>query len=100
MYGAGVPASFEPRSPVRYSLFMARGWESKSVESQQDDAARRKDVRPALTPEEQERLVRRRTLELSRARLAADLDRASAPPHRRMLERALAELDAQLESLK
>ena len=79
---------------------MARGWESKSVESQQDDAVRPKDVRPALTPEEQERLVRRRTLELSRARLAADLDRASAPPHRRMLERALAELDAQLESLK
>jgi hypothetical protein len=79
---------------------MARGWESKSVESQQDDAVRRKDVRPALTPEEQERLVRRRTLELSRASLAADLDRASAPPHRRMLERALAELDAQLESLK
>ena len=79
---------------------MARGWEAKSVESQQDDAARRKDVRPALTPEEQERLVRRRTLELSRARLAADLDRASAPPHRGMLERALAELDAQLESLK
>jgi hypothetical protein len=79
---------------------MARGWESKSVESQQDDAARRKDVRPALTPGEQERLVRRRTLELSRARLAADLDRASAPPHRSMLERALAELDAQLESLE
>jgi hypothetical protein len=79
---------------------MARGWESKSIESQQDDAARRKDVRPALTPEEQERLVRRRTLELSRARLAADLDRASAPPHRSMLERALAELDAQLESLE
>ena len=79
---------------------MARGWESKSIESQQDDAARRKDVRPALRPEEQERLVRRRTLELSRARLAADLDRASAPPHRSMLERALAELDAQLESLE
>ena len=52
------------------SLFMARGWESKSVESQQDDAARGKMCRPALTPEEQERLVRRRTLELSRARLA------------------------------
>jgi len=79
---------------------MARGWESKSVESQQDDAARRKDVKPALTPEQQERLVRRRTLELSRARLAADLDRASAPLHRNMLERALAELDAQLESLE
>jgi hypothetical protein len=78
---------------------VARGWESKSVESQQDDAARRKEVRPPLTAEQQERLVRRRTLELSRARLTADLDRASAAPHRRMLERALADLDAQLELL-
>jgi hypothetical protein len=78
---------------------MARGWESKSVESQQDDAARRKQVKPELSPEQQERLVRRKTLELSRARLAADLDRASAPPHRRMLERALADVEAQIESL-
>jgi hypothetical protein len=78
---------------------MARGWESKSVESQQDDAARRKEIRRTLTPEEQERFVKRKTLELSRARLTADLDRASAAPHRRMLEGALADLDAQLASL-
>jgi hypothetical protein len=78
---------------------MARGWESKSVESQQDDAARRKQTGPMLTAQQQERLARRRTLELSRARLVADLHRASAEPHRRMLETALSDLDAQLASL-
>jgi hypothetical protein len=78
---------------------MARGWESKAVESQQEDAARRKEVRPALTAQERERILRRRTLELSRARLAGDLDRASAAAHRKMLERALADLDVELASL-
>jgi hypothetical protein len=78
---------------------MARGWESKSIESQQDDATRKKDVKPALTHQERERLVRRQTLELSRARLHGDLRRATAPTHRTMLERALADLDAQLEAL-
>jgi hypothetical protein len=78
---------------------MARGWESKSIESQQDDAARGKSVKPALTAAQREVLERRRTLELSRARLAADLSRATATPHRRMLEHALADLDAQLASL-
>jgi hypothetical protein len=78
---------------------MARGWESKSVESQQDDAARRKDLKPALTAAEREVLERRRTLELSRTRLTDDLSRATAAPHRRMLERALAEIDTQLGAL-
>ena len=78
---------------------MARGWESKSVESQQDDASAKKVMKPALTLEQREQSQRRRTLELSRARLAADLERASAPPHRQMLERALADLDAQLDAL-
>jgi hypothetical protein len=78
---------------------MARGWESKSIESQQDDAARAKEVKPALTAAQREVLERRRTLELSRTRLTDDLSRATAPAHRRMLERALAEIDAQLGSL-
>jgi hypothetical protein len=78
---------------------MARGWESKAIESQQDDAAARKAMKPAQTPEQREHAQQRRTLELSRARLAADLERASAAPHRQMLERALADLDAQLDAL-
>jgi len=78
---------------------MARGWESKASESQQDDAAARKAFKPALTAEQQAQSQRRQTLELSRARLAADLERASAAPHRQMLERAIADVDAQLHSL-
>ena len=78
---------------------MARGWDSKAIESQQEDALRRKDARPALTAEQQEALARRQTLELSRARLADDLSRATAVPHRRMLERALADLDARIDAL-
>lgn len=78
---------------------MARGFESKQVESQQEEAARPKVSSQALSPEEAERVDRRRTLELSRARLMADLQRASVPAHRRMLEQALAAIDAQLLEL-
>jgi hypothetical protein len=78
---------------------MARGWESKSIESQQDDALRRQDLKPALTPGERATAQQRATLALTRARLTADLGRATALPHRRMLERALAAVDAQLELL-
>ena len=78
---------------------MARGWESKSVESQQDDALRRKDLKPALTPTERQLVQQRATLALTRARLTADLGRATALPHLVMLRRALAEVDAQLELL-
>ena len=38
---------------------MARGFESKSVESQQEEAQRAKTLRPALTPEEQARQTRK-----------------------------------------
>jgi hypothetical protein len=36
---------------------------------------------------------------MARTRAAADLARATAEPHRRMLEQALAALDAQLRAL-
>jgi hypothetical protein len=78
---------------------MARGWESKNVESQQDEAARRHGTGPALTPEEQARRARRSQLELARTRAAADLERATAPAHRSMLEQAIKALDEQLEQL-
>jgi hypothetical protein len=78
---------------------MARGWESKAIESQQEEAAReRKPARP-LTPQQRADAERRRTLELTRARAAADLDRATSPAHRRMLEEALKALDLQLAAL-
>ena len=78
---------------------MARGFDSKFVEAQQEEATRDKKIRPGLSPEERDRAVKRAALEMSRARAAADLQRATAPAHRRMLEQALAALDEQLAQL-
>jgi len=80
---------------------MARGFESKSVEAQQEEAARGKvNTRPQMTPEQQAMEQRRRTLELTRTRACHDLSRASAPAHRRMLEEAIAALDRQIKDLE
>jgi hypothetical protein len=71
---------------------MARGWESKAIESQQDDARgerSRNQAAPRTDPA-------RRSLELARARVKADLQRATQPAHRAMLEQALADLDERL----
>lgn len=77
---------------------MARGWESKSVESQQADRERSRDEGRPLSAEEALRLARRRTIELTRARAAADLAAARSPAHRAMLEAAIAALDEQLRA--
>jgi hypothetical protein len=78
---------------------MARGWESKSVEAQQDEASRHTVKRPALTAEQRAIEDKRRTLTLSRARAEADLNRATAAQHRKLLEQTIAALDRQLAEL-
>jgi hypothetical protein len=78
---------------------MARGWESKAVEAQQDEAARRGPAKRQLSQAERQTADRRRTLELTRARAVDDLSRAVAPEHRRMLEQAIQAIDDQLKSL-
>ncbi|MGB2714285.1 MAG: hypothetical protein WBC51_08920 [Vicinamibacterales bacterium] len=78
---------------------MARGWESKSIEAQQEEASRKRDARPPLTEAERKQREQRRTLELARTRTADDLARATAPSHRQMLEQALRALDEQLRQL-
>jgi hypothetical protein len=79
--------------------FMARGFDSKFVEAQQEEATRTQVTRPPMTPEQREAAGRRATLELARSRAAGDLQRATAPAHRRMLEQAMAALDDQLARL-
>jgi hypothetical protein len=77
---------------------MARGFESKSVEFQQEEAQRRRELkreRP-MSAEARVRSQRRLTLELARARAAADLTHAQLPAQREMLKRAIAALDAEL----
>lgn len=88
--------------PLRRALVevMARGWESKAVEAQQDEASWRRPVAsPSEAPDALARLAERRVVELARARAAADLARATRPAHRAMLEQAIAALDAQLARL-
>jgi hypothetical protein len=78
---------------------MARGWESKSIEAQQEEATRHRSARRAPSGDELLRREKRRTLELARARAADDLSRARTDGHRRMLEQALEALDRQIEGL-
>jgi hypothetical protein len=78
---------------------MARGWESKSVEAQQDAAADRTRVAPAVSPEEAARRTERNTLMLARTRALTDLQTACAPAHRAMLEAAIADLDEKIAKL-
>lgn len=78
---------------------MARGWESKSVEAQQEEASRPRAATARPAPEQLVRLENRRALELTRKRAIDDLTRASAPAHRAMLERAITALDDQLAAL-
>jgi hypothetical protein len=78
---------------------VARGWESKSVEQQQEEqlscSVERKSAR--LTADEIADKQRRRGWVLSRQRLLEQLRVASKPEHRAMLEAALAELNARLQ---
>jgi hypothetical protein len=78
---------------------MARGWESKSVEAQQEERSERKRLGLALSAHDLATHERRGTLELSRARALSDLNRATSPAHRQMLEAAIAELEQQLGAL-
>jgi hypothetical protein len=78
---------------------MARGFESKMVEFQQEEAARGRAKTAPLSTEAQARLTRRVSLELARARAVADLARATRFAHKAMLEQAIRALDEQLEKL-
>jgi hypothetical protein len=74
---------------------MARGWESKSVEAQQEERAGQEPPGEPST-DDRDRRARRQTLSLALARAKADLAAATAPAHRNMLERAIADLQKQL----
>jgi hypothetical protein len=77
---------------------MARGFESKMVEFQQEEAARGRSSGAELSAADKARKERADSLRLARARAAADLERATAPAHRRMLEQAIAAIDDQLRT--
>ena len=77
---------------------MARGFESKDVEFQQAEAENRPTMRRALSHEERDAQTRRQTLELTLTRARSELAAARSDRHREMLERAVADLEVQLEA--
>ncbi len=79
---------------------MARGWESKSVESQQEDVSRYRDPSTGVNPQQRADFERQRALELTRVRAAGDLSRATSEAHQRMLTQALEAIDAELAQLR
>jgi hypothetical protein len=81
---------------------MARGWESKSVESQIEARESRRPAsrRQAVSATEAERIKQRDSLQMSRTRVLRDLEAANNPRYKVILEAALKHLDDKLLELK
>jgi hypothetical protein len=76
---------------------MARGWESKSVESQMESAQSEKKGAPKrLTPEAAAAQRKKETLLLAHARLQQQMRADLHPRHLEMLQNALADLEKKL----
>ena len=85
---------------------MARGWESKSVESQITDRSQRPAGRPGpqgpepkQTREDRERERRLNSLMLSRTRILGEIETCCHQRFREQLQRELAFLDQELAKL-
>jgi hypothetical protein len=79
---------------------MARGWESKSVESQQAEAGEKADPsRRKLSPEEAAAVREKASLQLARQSVLGQIDQSTNPRHKELLQDALAELDEKLKRL-
>ena len=80
---------------------MARGWESKDVQSQIEDrkAVAENAGKGQKGAEDIRKEQQRRGLKLSRTRVLNDLENAKNPNHRKSLEAALEHLDKKLAEL-
>jgi hypothetical protein len=79
---------------------MARGWESKSVESQMEDRQDARQTPSGSAPVRDLELERQRySLELSRRRVESELAGTQSSLRRASLEQALKYLDAELAKL-
>jgi hypothetical protein len=76
---------------------MSRGWESKSVEEQQNQAEAPKSVTPDNHSEVAERKRKLQALELQRERILSE--RTSSPHRRSALAIALADVEEKLTEL-
>ncbi len=80
---------------------MAKGWESKSVESQVEDSQAQDSGKRGvqLTPAQLDTRRRREVLFLSRTRVQRDLQLSQDQRYRDLLTRALSDIEAQLSAL-
>lgn len=86
--------------PGLYAGVMARGWESKAVESQQEDRGARRPAGPDLSPEARARQQRAESVALALADTTAQLQAACRPAHRDALRQRVAALETLLADLK
>jgi len=97
--------SHQPTELLEGAEKMARGWESKGVAEQIDqgkEAEQRAAERPPdpdRSPEARMRREQLESLKLSRSRTLAQLERATSPAYRQMLESALQSLERQIEEI-
>jgi hypothetical protein len=79
---------------------MARGWESKNVEEQQElSKMSNTGTKMQIDPQEQERVRKKRGVELAIAKINADIANSRDERHKQMLESAKTDLERQLQSL-
>jgi hypothetical protein len=80
---------------------MARGWESKSVEDQIEEARRSQGAYEGRiqTPEESARERKVESLKLERSRLTEQLKRARSEAHRRMIRQSLEAIEEEIATL-
>ncbi len=85
---------------AEYNHIMARGWESKSIEAQQEEAASRAmPGKPRLSPEEAARAREKESLRLALQNIIQQLGRSRDARHRAMLEQAKSELERKIREL-
>lgn len=79
---------------------MARGWESKSIESQQVESPGSLERSEASSREALKRRQKRESLELSRRRVLHEIEETHSEVRRTALQQALDYLDEQIEALR
>jgi hypothetical protein len=81
---------------------MARGWDSKAVEDQMEQASQAAEE-PPRSAQSSEAVARKNkldTLRLTRSRLGEQLQKARTVAHRQMLHQSLRAIDAEIQALE
>jgi hypothetical protein len=81
---------------------MARGWESKSVEEQQNQSQQTisQDEKDALKRQNAEKMRKIQALKLNRARIREQIERSTNDRYKELLGRELEHLEHELKQLE